>query len=186
MSIFNHLLSSGDLRSDGSANEVVRIVSEHPELLPELVDALASDDPAVRGHAADAFEKLARTHPQEAAVFLPRIVQLARSDSVAMVRWHLAMALGHLSNQAQSIPEVIQTLRTLLYDASPFVRSWAITSLCIIAQKYPDDAEAITQAIAVLSSDSSAAVAKRVQMALQVLSKPGNSLPKSWIKTKSN
>lgn len=68
---FTELLALGDLRSDGFANEVVRIVSENLELRPALMEALASGDPVVRGHAADALEKLARQHPGPSCLSCP-------------------------------------------------------------------------------------------------------------------
>lgn len=182
MTTFIEMLSMGDLRSDGLANEVAQIVSENPDLLPELVDAFNSPDPAVRGHAADALEKVSRIHPDKVVAFLPLLARLAQDDEVAMVRWHLAMVLGHLSVQPASIPQATSTLLALLEDASPFVRSWAITGLCLIAQNSPASATAITDAIAPLVSDSSAAVAKRAHTALRALTDPSFQLPSSWVK----
>jgi HEAT repeat protein len=183
MNNFTRILSEGDLRCDGFANEVARIVSEHPAFLPDLMEALVSLDPSVRGHAADALEKVARICPNEVVVFLPRIISSAINDRVAMVRWHLAMVLGHLSIASDDISEAKRTLLTLLKDDSPFVKSWAITSLCIIAKNFPDQIDLITKRIARLTCDSSAAVAKRAQTALQVLSDPGAPLPKTWVKS---
>lgn len=182
MTTFIEMLSMGDLRSDGLANEVAQIVSENPDLLPELIDAFNSSDPAVRGHAADALEKVSRVHPDKVAAFLPLLARLALDDEVAMVRWHLAMVLGHLSADPASVPKAMPTLLALLQDGSPFVRSWAITSLCLIAQEVPDSAATITDAIAPLLSDSSVAVAKRAQTALRALTDPSFQLPSSWIK----
>jgi HEAT repeat protein len=183
MNSFTRILSTGDLRSDGFANEVARIVSEHPAHLPDLMEALVSADPSVRGHAADALEKVSRSCPSEVAVFLPSIIRLARNDNVAMVRWHLAMVLGHLSIVSQTVSEAKRTLLALLTDGSPFVRSWAITSLCIIAKNSPGHADSIIHRIAPLSSDSSAAVAKRAHTDLRVLSNPESPLPKTWVKS---
>lgn len=183
MNSFTRILSEGDLRSDGFANEVARIVTEHPALLPELIDALDSCDPSVRGHAADALEKVSRSCPSEVAVFLSSIVRAAQNDNIAMVRWHLAMILGHLSITPQIITEAMRTLLALLKDNSAFVRSWTITSLCIIAKNYPDHSESIIQRIAPLTSDSSAAVSKRAQTAIRVLSNPDSPLPKTWVKS---
>ena len=182
MSAFSRILSSGDLRSDGFADEVARIVSEHPDLLPDLVGALAASDPAVRGHAADALEKVSRSYPNEVAAFLPSILRAAQNDPVAMVRWHMAMTLGHLSSLAPVRPEAEQVLLALLKDESTFVKTWAITSLCILAKTDPDRCEAIIQKIAPLAGDPSVAVAKRAQMALRALADPASPLPKGWVK----
>jgi HEAT repeat protein len=183
MNSFTRILSQGDLRSDGLANEVARLVCEHPDLLPDLMEALDSPDSSVRGHAADALEKVSRSYPREVTVFLPRIIRAARNDSVAMVRWHLAMVLGHLSISSEIISRVKETLLSLLEDGSPFVRSWAIASLCIIAKNSPEHAASITRRIAHLTGDSSASVAKRAQIALRVLSNPDTPLPMTWVKS---
>jgi len=183
MNSFTRILSEGDLRSDGFANEVARIVSEQPALLPDLMEALVSSDASVRGHAADALEKVARCCQTEVSVFLPGIIRSARNDSVAMVRWHLAMILGYLSTAPGIVPEAKRTLLALLKDESPFVRSWAVTSLCIIAKNSPSHVDSITKRIASLISDPSAAVAKRAQTALRVLSNPSSPLPKTWVKS---
>jgi HEAT repeat protein len=179
---FSELLSVGDLRSDGLANEVARIVSANPTLLGELVDALRSDDPSVRGHAADALEKVARAHPKHLVPFLAPMIRQAHQDKVPMLRWHLAMLLGHVSVIPATIPAAKRALLTLLHDVSPFVRSWAITSLAIIARRAPRSAGSIARGIAPLASDRSAAVAKRAQTALRVLTDPRVRLPRSWVK----
>jgi len=183
MNSFTRTLSEGSLSSDGFANEVARIVIEQPALLPDLIEALLSPNPSVRGHAADALEKVSRTCPHEVVAFLPRIISSAINDNLAMVRWHLAMVLGHLSIVAQDLSEPQQTLLVLLGDDSPFVRSWAITSLCIIAKHSPSQLNSIAKRIAPLTSDSSTAVSKRAQTALRVLSDSDAPLPKTWIKS---
>jgi HEAT repeat protein len=183
MNNFTRILSTGDLRSDGFADEVARIVTSQPDLLPDLMEALASPDPSIRGHAADALEKVSRTRPDEVAVFLPRLVTLALNDNTAMVRWHLAMILGHISAALQDISEAKRTLLTLLRDESAFVRSWAITSLCILARKFPRHAESIASRLVRLASDPSAAVSKRAQTALRVISDPDAPLPRTWVKS---
>ena len=183
MNGFTRTLSEGDLRSDGFANEVARIVSEQPALLPDLVEALSSSDPSVRGHAADALEKVARIRPREVLAFLTRILSSAVHDEVAMVRWHLAMVLGHLSTVAHDLSGARRTLLSLLKDESAFVRSWAITSLCILARNSPAQARSTAAKIAPLTSDPSPAVAVRARTALRLLSDPRTPLPKGWVKS---
>jgi len=168
---FTVLLSEGDLRSDGFANEVVRIVANHLGLLPDLVDALTSDDPSVRGHAADAIEKVSRTHPGEVAPFLS-LTRSARSDDVPVIRWHMAMVPGHLSVIPLTSPKAGRTLLALLRDPGPFVRSWAIASLCIIAKRSARYAPSIARAVSGITSNASPAVAKRARTAVHALGQP--------------
>jgi HEAT repeat protein len=182
MSTFSRMLSAGDLRSDGLANEVVRLVSENPALLADLMEEFGASNPAVRGHAADALEKIARVHPDEVARHLPTLIGLARHDSVAMVRWHLAMTFGHLAGLPEVAEQIQAPLLALLKDPSAFVRSWAITSLCITARTSPTKAGGIARAISPLARDQSAAVAKRARTALRVLTDPEARPPASWLK----
>lgn len=85
MNSFSQILAEGDLRSDGFADEVARIVAENPALLPDLLAALTSPNPSVRGHAADALEKASRSHPHRVAPYLPHIISAARNDHVPMI-----------------------------------------------------------------------------------------------------
>jgi HEAT repeat protein len=178
-------LAVGDLRSDGLANEVVRIVTARPELLPGLLDALASKNPAIRGHAADALEKVARARVQ---LFIPHASRLARqaaSDEIPMVRWHLAMILGDLSLIPETRGLARRALLRLLRDPSPFVRSWAVTGLAIGSRPSSRLSAAAVRAISPLTSDPSPAVAKRARTAVRALTDPSFRLPESWLKTKN-
>lgn len=180
---FSQILAEGDLRSDGFADEVARIVAENPALLPDLLAALTSPNPSVRGHAADALEKASRSHPHRVAPYLPHIISAARNDRVPMVRWHMAMVLGHLAPVLPDLSEVTEPLLALLQDDSAFVKSWAITSLCIVARESPDLTESIAGEIARLAAGPGAAVSKRAQTALRVLANPDTPLPKTWVKS---
>ena len=130
-------LKSGNLTSDGASNEVVRFVKADLNLLDDLVEGLKVDDGVVRGHTADALEKLARSNPERVNKYLPILLQSAEEDNVPMVRWHIAMILGYLSIFQDQVDEITNTLIDLLSDQSVFTKSWAIASLCIIGKKYP-------------------------------------------------
>jgi len=58
--LFREMLAVGDLRSDGLASEVAGLVLARPELLADLVSLLGDVHPAMRGHAADALERVSR------------------------------------------------------------------------------------------------------------------------------
>ena len=148
-------LGEGDLRSDGLANQVAELLGQRPDLLPDLIDALNSEDPAARGHAADALEKVARTQPKEVMTYLPMLIRAAQRDPVGMVRWHIAMTLGHLAIFPKSIPKALDALVELLSDRNALVRSWAITSLCIISRLYPVHTKLIVEATSPLCRDRS-------------------------------
>ena len=176
-------LAEGDLNSDGRANEVVALVLSNPEVLEEVLLCLESTNPIVRGHASDALEKIGRERPAD---FLPHISflqQIALKDRVVMVEWHLAMLFGHLSIYPEIALSLKESLLMLLDDQHLFVQSWAITSLAIIAQLYPEQQAEILNAIAPLSRTGNAALRKRSGKALLALAN-GEELPKDWIKSR--
>ena len=176
-------LKAGNLASDGDADEVVRFVCGDLRLLDDLIEGLAVDDGAVRGHTADAVEKIARAHPEPVVRYLPALVRSAREDPVAMVRWHVAMTLGHLSIFPEAVDEMTDVLIELLADRSAFTQSWAIASLCIIGRGYPHQADRIVRAISPLGNSGSAAVRSRASKALPILTDHVVDFPKGWIKS---
>ena len=182
MSTILEWLAIGDLTFDGQANEVVALVNENIRLLPDLVDALTNPSDVIRGHAEDALEKVARQHPETVAGHLSALLHTAQNDPVPMVRWHIAMTLGHLAASPKHKDDIADTLLALLHDKSVFVQSWAISSLCVLARLHPEHAAEITQAIADLSNSPSSAVRSRVRKALTILTDPKASFPKGWIK----
>jgi HEAT repeat protein len=179
-----HWLSEGDLTTDGRANQVAELVGSSPHLFPDLIEALSFPEAAVRGHAADALEKIARSHPEWVLEYLPALRRAAIADPVAMVRWHLAMVFGHLAGFSETQGPSCRTLERLLHDRSATVRSWALTSLCIIGRLSPNRSPRITREISALTRDPSAAVRKRAGRAVETLTNPGLPFPKGWAKGK--
>lgn len=176
-------LSSGDLRSDGLANEAARFILQNPDLLGDLLAGLNDPDEVIRGHAADALEKVARVRPDLFAGHLTELVLIAESDSVAMVRWHIAMIFGHLAGFEGVVDQTAPVLLRLLQDSSVFVKSWAIVSLCIFARKAPEWSHEILNGISSLQSDSSIAIRSKVRKALSLLTNEAAPFPKGWIKS---
>jgi hypothetical protein len=176
-------LSSGDLRSDGMANEVVEIVLKNPHLFEELYEGLSEADDVIRGHAADALEKVARTRADLLLTHVSELVRIAEEDPLPMVKMHVAMILGHLAVYEKTIDESISALLFLLDDDSVFVVSWTIVSLCIIARKYPGERDQIVDQIATLRNDRSIAIRTKVRKAMNVLTNEESPFPKGWIKS---
>ena len=176
-------LSGGDLRSDGAANQAADAVIKNPELINDLAVGLESEDDVIRGRTADVLEKIARTNPELTASYVNRFLQLLGSDPLPMVRWHLAMVLGHLAEYSSLTEEIVSALLRALDDGSVFTKSWVIVSLCIYARKYPQHLKEITQKIARSSNDASAAVRTRVRYAMEVLHNTDAPFPRGWVKS---
>jgi hypothetical protein len=115
--------------------------------------------------------------------FLPDLIRAATEDRVPMVRWHMAMAFGHLSVFADHVPELAETLFFLLHKGTVITQCWAIVSLCILARQYPELVERTITAITPLNRSTSAALRSKVRNALPLLANPRVPLPKGWVKS---
>ncbi len=176
-------LSGGDRRSDGDSDKVVSLILETPEIFDDLYEALFYSDGIVRGRAADASEKIGRAKPEFFVEHIPEIIRKAKEDENFEVRFHLAMLLGHLAIYENHADEITQALKELLNDATAFVKSWTIASLCIIARLYPDKKEHIITKISALERDKSIAVRTRVRKGLEMLLNEHAPFPPGWIKS---
>jgi HEAT repeat protein len=176
-------LKGGTLRSDGAADQVADAVLIELVLFKNLLEGLKSEDDVVRGRTADAMEKVAREYPNHAAKYLDEILAVTADETLPMANWHLAMLYGYIAAEKGTVEKTFSVLMRMLADASAFVKSWAITSLCIIARLHPQYFEEITREIGRLSGHESAAVRTRVRYALETLMNPKSPFPKTWIKS---
>jgi HEAT repeat protein len=176
-------LAEGDLRSDGASNDVVGFVLDNPRTLSDLVGALQSTNPTVRGHAADALEKVSRSLTVEVGEHFDVVVEAALHDELPMVRWHMGMALGHLSIIDDRRDAIGSTLLKMLGDDSVFVVSWAIASLSILAMLAPRWHARVLGAVAPLQNSGSIAMRTRARKAMAALNDENTTLPDSWIKS---
>lgn len=183
MAQIENWLSGGDLRSDGASDEVAQVILHNPEMLPDLIASLDAEDAAVRGRAADSIEKVGRILPEAVVPHLDRLITALTEDEVPMVRWHLAMVLGHLVMYEDRADLIETALLERLEDDSVFVVSWAIASLCILAFQYPARLPRIASAIVPFEESSSAALRTRARKAMAALTGPRSSLPPGWVKS---
>jgi hypothetical protein len=177
------LLTGGDLRSDGLANEVANIILDNDILIGELWEGFNSTDKLIRGRSADALEKISRTKPELVIPQLKNLFSLAKMDNPMMVKMHLAMIFGHVLACDVEEEEIKNILYYLLRDESVFTRSWAIVSLCILARKYPQNKSEIIQKITPMKTDKSVAIRTKASKALKVLLEDDAPFPKGWIKS---
>lgn len=184
MSNISKMLSGGDLRSDGMANEVVRLVRENPFLANELIEGMTAKDDVVRGRSADVLEKLTRDHPEYVQSELDLIIRLALNDPVPMVRWHAAMILTNLLTVVNNADEIYHGLIAILDDHSAIVKCWAISGLCFLGRKYPSKNKHILRRLSKLETDTSIAVRHRAATAMKVLLNNHLPMPGGWIKSK--
>ena len=176
-------LSGGDIRSDGMANEAAAFILTNPEVYPELFAGLSVADDVIRSRASDALEKVARVKPTLLKENLPELIHLAKTETVPAVKLHLAMLFGHLAVYEGEKEQLISILIQLLADTSVFAKSWAITSLCILGRKYPQESQRILNEITPLQNDSSIAVRSKVNKAIVLLADEEAPFVDGWIKS---
>ena len=176
-------LEGGDLRSDGASNQAAEAVLKNEGLMSDLTEGLSAPDEIVRGRSMDAIEKVARTRPDLVLPVLANILVLLQTEKTLLARMHAAMLFGHLALYEEVIPQVLPVLLNMLNEGSVVTQSWAITSLCIIARKYPQCHAQIANRIHQLCDVPSAALRTRVRYALEVLGDNCKSFPKGWIKS---
>jgi len=174
-------LRAGDLRTDGEANEVVRDVLAHRGFFDLLWEGLSVEDDPLRGHTADALEKVSRVEPEWFLPLIPPLIERAIQDPLAMVRWHLAMILGTLGALGHQTEDVVAALLDLLSDRSAFVKSWALASLALIGREHPELCGEIVPPIGTLLNDRSIAVRVRASKALAALEGRAE-MPEGWVK----
>jgi hypothetical protein len=177
------LLKSGDLRSDGCADEVAYDVIHNPELFKLLLDGLDEDDDVVRARTSHALEKVSRSCPEFFSQIINMLITYSLDDDLPVVKWHLAMLFANLKFTSEEAEDVLSTLYLLLDDDSVFVKSWTISSLTIVALDHPDNRSIIKSKLKALETSKSAAVRNRVSKAMKVLD-DGEMLPKGWCKRK--
>lgn len=182
---FVDMLSGGDLRSDGMADEAAAIVLENPEIFDDLYQGLLDPDNVIRGRTSDALEKVARIKPEIFNDRIDELITIGSEDPVPMVRWHLAMIYGHVALAEDSTDLLYSALIDRLEDASIFVRSWSIVSLCILGRLHPGLLNACMSAISALAQDSSIAIRSRVRKAVETLSNEEAPFPAGWLKSKA-
>ena len=132
------LLAGGDRRSIGRADRVAAIVSKDPELFPELMSGLWSDDPLVRMRAADAAEKVSRSNPELLAPHKAELLGLMAEAGQQELRWHLAAMVPRLALTAKERQRTADSLLGYLDDRSSIVKTFALQGLADLAQNDRD------------------------------------------------
>lgn len=182
MNVFARWLAEGDLTSDGKADEVADVILGNPVRVEQLVDCINSDDPVVRGHAADAAEKIAREKPEILLPYMHILYKTAVEDPIGMVKQHLAMLFGHTAIFEEWVDPSVTTLFKLMEDQHAFTKVWAISSLCIIAELYPKYQPRILGEIVQIDESSKKSVHTRAQKAREILAE-GADFPDGWVKS---
>ncbi len=180
MDKISELLKVGDLRTDGNADQVAELILKEPKRLMELLPCLDHPDSVIRAHTAHVIEVITRTRPELMVGETRRLILRAESDAYPIVRWHMAMALGHMAGQLKDPIPATDSLLNCLKDTSPLVRSWSVYSLVAMGRSHPEQAARIITALTNHGKDHSPAVRSRINRAVTLLQFLDLPLPETW------
>jgi hypothetical protein len=112
-------------------------VSKEPELFPELIAGLWSEDPLVRMRAADSAEKVTRKNRDLLLPYKRELLGLIAETGQQELRWHLAAMVPRLRLNAKERQIAISSLNSYLEDRSSIVKTFALQGLADLAQDDP-------------------------------------------------
>jgi HEAT repeat protein len=116
---------------------VVAIVRENPDLFPDLISGLQSEDPLVRMRAADAAEKVTRTTPELLQPHKNELLALMAETEEQELRWHLAVMVPRLPLNSKERQRAASSLKKYLQARSSIVKTFALQGLADLAQDDP-------------------------------------------------
>ena len=141
------LLKGGDRRSIGRSDQVTAMVAKNPELFPQLISGLWSEDPLVRMRAADAAEKVTRKNRALLSPYKKELLSLLTEATEKEVRWHVAVMVPRLPLNPKERQMATSPLESYLQDRSSIVKTSALQGLNDLAQ---DDASTRSVVIEIL------------------------------------
>ena len=122
-------------------SDAVKVVSEFPRRLEELLHMLEDRDRCMRDLAAATLAQFVSLHPSRLLRFLPRIRE-ALLDESAYVRWHLVYTVGILCALfPRRLQHVVPDLLDRLEDQNKIVRILTYKALARIASRNPEIVE---------------------------------------------
>lgn len=118
----------------GRSDQVAGKVLKEPELFPELMAGLWSEDPLVRMRAADAAEKVTRENGELLRPYKKELLGLMAETNQQELRWHLAAMVPRLRLNARERQRAAAVLSLYLEDRSSIVKTFALQGLADLAQ----------------------------------------------------
>lgn len=129
------LLTEGDLRSEGKAEQVAGDILSNPSLIEMIMPGLSSSNKVVRGRVCMTMEIISRTAPELIFQNLSQLVDLASKDTVPQVRWHLAEIFGNVRLPEYLIDPVTDIMLDYLDDKSKIVKFCSVQTLGVLGKR---------------------------------------------------
>jgi hypothetical protein len=127
------MLSGGDRRSIGRADEAVTLVLAEPALLGVLFDGMTSNDPVLCMRSADVAEKVSSVRPELLIPYSTLLIETLAGQKQQEVRWHVAPMLSRLALAGADEERVLRILFSFTDDRSRIVRTAAMQALSDMA-----------------------------------------------------
>lgn len=157
------MLTEGDRRTTGRADEVAAAVVENPHRFAELFKCLTDEDPGVRMRAADATEKVSASRADLVQPFAQRLLSIVAEIDQQEVQWHVAQIIPRLSLTSRQAAGAALTMRRyLVRTQSNIVKAFALTALVALATEHPELSSGLGELLNQYADDPSPAVRKRV------------------------
>jgi hypothetical protein len=81
------------------------------------------------------MEIISRDHPELLLEFLPQVVELAATDTVPQVRWHIAEIFGNVQVPDNKVDQIVRILLQYLDDKSKIVKYCSVQTLGILGSR---------------------------------------------------
>ncbi len=168
---FASILTEGTRNSLGRVDEVIETVLADKSRLEELYQCFFHDDMWARMRAADAFEKICRTHPEWIVPYIDRIQTGLHSSSQPSIQWHIAqiyqqVELSH-SQRTKAIEWLYNCVATT--DVDWIVSANVMEALVYFAHKNLTNKSKVLRILAVQSHHHSKAVVRKSAKLLETL-----------------
>jgi hypothetical protein len=128
------ILSGGDRRSIGRADDALAALDCDPSLLEALFTGMLGDDPVVAMRSADVAEKYSLTHPNCLDPYKQTLLEQVAPLPQQEIRWHAAQMIPRLKMSPGEVDLAIARMQTYLQDPSGIVRTFAMQALFDLAQ----------------------------------------------------
>ena len=129
------MLTPGTLLHPGRVCEAVKLIEQQPRKLPQLIECLFDDNPAIASRAADALERITRYRPYQAQRWKECLIGLLAETTEKKVRWNLALLIPRLKLTVPECRRTAAVLNTWLDDPSSIVKTSALHGMADLSRQ---------------------------------------------------
>ncbi|WP_180539099.1 hypothetical protein [Nevskia soli] len=169
MSDIRAMLTGGDRRSIGRADEAVDLVRLYPGRTAELIECLWDVDACVSMRAADALEKVSRENVARLQPYKGALFDLFAEAKQKEIRWHLALIIPRMLLSTAEFLRAAEILESYLEDRSSIVKTFAMQGLADLALRHTSLLPRVLDLIRTLTRTGTPAMRARGRILLKQL-----------------